>query len=301
MNRAAPVLDWRPVAETLSAIDAEYADIDALVEELFAELEKRRSELAHQAVELERQRREAEARSHELEAQREENRKLIEQFDRQERRLADTLALLEGLKQGLDHAPASADRAVDVVPFQNAVERLANECESLRKERDAFGAALEAAQSAAPQWEKIAAEVERLGSSLEERLQAISVPAAAPVESERVSLLEQERSALVAELEQVRARSAELHENLLDQQREHGEQNARLADEIQSLRQLVERQAEMLNTLAREGLSGGPSDHAEPVVPRSDSSAPAADPVVSSVMAQFAELQKDLAKRRKRK
>jgi hypothetical protein len=87
----------------------------------------------------------------------------------------------------------------------------------------------------------------------------------------------------------------------LDQQREHGEQNARLADEIQSLRQLVERQAEMLNTLAREGLSGGPSDHAEPVVPRSDSSAPAADPVVSSVMAQFAELQKDLAKRRKRK
>jgi chromosome segregation ATPase len=301
MNRAAPILDWRPVAETLTAIDAEYADIDALVEELFAELEKRRSELAHQAVELERQRREAEARSHELESQREENRKLIEQFERQERRLADTLTLLEGLKQGLDQAPMGADRAADVTPIQSAVERLASECESLRKERDAFGAALEAAQSAAPQWEKIAAEVERLGCSLDERLQALAHAPAIGADGEKVSLLEQERSALVAELEQVRARSAELHESLADQQREHADQNARLADEIQSLRQLVERQAEMLNSLAREGLSAAGPEPAEPVALRSDSPSPAADPVVSSVMAQFAELQRDLAKRRKRK
>jgi hypothetical protein len=208
MSSPAPVLeilDWRPVAETLAALQSECAQSEALIDDLFAELEKRRAELALKAAEVEQERA--------------ENRRLKEQFEK-------SLSL-------------------------------------------------------------------RLAAS----------PVTESGEPRRPSDLELERAALVVELEQVRARAAELHETLLEQQQEHAEQNTLLAGEIQSLRQWIERNTELRDTAPRDA-----APREIPVeLPENDAvsagAAPASggDPVVSSVMAQFAQLQRDVAKRRKRK
>jgi chromosome segregation ATPase len=213
MSSPAPVLetlDWRPVAETLAALQAECAQSEELIEDLFSELEKRRAELAQKAAEVEQHRQDAGLRRRELEQER-----------------------------------------------------------------------------------------EKWGKSLQERLAASPLAGDSGGAPRQASDLELERAALVAELEQVRARAAELHETLLEQQQEHAEQNARLAGEIQSLRQWIERNAEMRDTSSRESaVELQELDNASSGIP-----APAggADPVVSSVMAQFAQLQRDVAKRRKRK
>jgi hypothetical protein len=70
-----------------------------------------------------------------------------------------------------------------------------------------------------------------------------------------------------------------------------------LAGEIQSLRQWIERNAELRDVSPREGVEL----HEEMASPGLPSPSSGADPVVSSVMAQFAQLQRDVAKRRKRK
>jgi chromosome segregation ATPase len=205
MSSSAPVLDvldWRPVAETLAALQAECVQSEELVDELFTELEKRRAELAQKAAELEQERA--------------QNRRLNEQL---EKSLSQRLAALP----------------------------LVNESGEPRRPSD----------------------------------------------------LELERAALVAELEHVRARAAELHETLLEQQQEHAEQNTLLVGEIQSLRQSIERNAELRDSSPREmPLDLSESDPASAGVGAASSGA---DPVVSSVMAQFAQLQRDVAKRRKRK
>jgi septal ring factor EnvC (AmiA/AmiB activator) len=218
MSSSAPaieILDWRPVAETLAALQAECAQSDQLVEDLFSELEKVRADVAQKAAEVEQHRQEAQRRRRELEQEREENRRLLHE------RFASPV-----LGEGGEPRPATD--------------------------------------------------------------------------------LELERAALVAELEQVRARAAELHESLLQQQQEHAEQNARLAGEIQSLRQWIERNAELRDATPRDATpynAAGEHQEFDFAAPGLPSPAPSsgADPVVSSVMAQFAQLQRDVAKRRKRK
>jgi hypothetical protein len=204
MSSEAPVLeilDWRPVAETLASLQTECAQSEELIDDLFAELEKRRAELAQKVAEVE--------------LERAANWRLKEQFEK----------------------------------------------------------------------------------SLTLRLAATPVNEAG--EPRHPSELELERAALVVELEQVRARAAELHETLLEQQQEHAEHNARLAGEIQSLRQWIERNAELRDSSPREiPVELSENDLAASGVA---ASASGGDPVVSSVMAQFAQLQRDVAKRRKRK
>lgn len=179
-------------------------------------------------------------------------------------------------------------------------DALRNERDTLREERDALRRELETLRTEAPQWSKLLAEMERLETNLQERLQQPESPTSSRDETEKVSRLEQERAALVAELEQVRSRAAELHDNLHQQQRTHAEQNSRLLDEIQQLRRVVERQATTPEPLAHD-LAPGAANVTLPTASKGEAAPAAADPVVSSVMAQFAQLQKDVSQRRKRK
>jgi methyl-accepting chemotaxis protein len=333
-NRAA-LLPWEPIEETLAAFGAEYAAIDELVESLFAELERLRAELSQRAAELERRRAENEARYVELQQQREENYVLAASFEQQERRLTDALTLLEQMKQGMDEAPIPENALGELAQFRAEAQHLVSERDTIRTDRDAIAAErdalraerdalqaerlalgaerdglvtqcdrlrieVEGLRSQAPQWSQLVAEMERFGNNLEQQ-RAVVGGAPEAKDDDRVSILQQERAALTAELEQVRARYADLHEELLTRQTEHREQNAQLVDEVQLLRQFVERQAEILEALPHAGgLGESIASEAHDVQPAS-TSAPAADPVVSSVMAQFAQLQRDVAKRRKRK
>lgn len=116
--------------------------------------------------------------------------------------------------------------------------------------------------------------------------------------AEEPSALEQERDALEAELEQVRNHAAELNETVVEQQREIDEHKSELGGEIQQLRRLVEEQADMFSTQKgkEESARKQPPAKAEAKAEQSSRS----DPVVESVMAQFAKLQKDAAQRRRK-
>jgi chromosome segregation ATPase len=123
----------------------------------------------------------------------------------------------------------------------------------------------------------------------------------APADEEtlaRLAGIERERVELESELELVRTRATELQEVVNQQRRELVEQRADVTTELRLLRELVEQRRERMveayepeedDSLVAAGSRGG------------DSGGSAPDPVVSSVMAQFARLQKDVAQRRKKK
>jgi SMC interacting uncharacterized protein involved in chromosome segregation len=114
----------------------------------------------------------------------------------------------------------------------------------------------------------------------------------------RLAGIERERVELESELELVRTRATELQEVVNQQRRELVEQRADITTELRLLRELVEQRRETHPASEYEpdedvALVGAAS--------RNDSGSSAPDPVVSSVMAQFARLQKDVASRRKKK
>jgi hypothetical protein len=111
----------------------------------------------------------------------------------------------------------------------------------------------------------------------------------------RLSSLEHERVELESELELVRTRATELQEVVNQQRRELVEQRADVTTELRLLRELVEQRP----AAAHEEYE--PDEDALVAASRSDAMGASPDPVVSSVMAQFARLQKDVAQRRKKK
>jgi chromosome segregation ATPase len=113
----------------------------------------------------------------------------------------------------------------------------------------------------------------------------------------RVAEIERERVELESELELVRTRATELQEVVNQQRRELVEQRADITTELRLLRELVEQKRE------HAGMEFEPDEDAALVgaASRGDAGSSAPDPVVSSVMAQFARLQKDVASRRKKK
>jgi len=115
----------------------------------------------------------------------------------------------------------------------------------------------------------------------------------------KIDELQQERAALETELAVARSRAAELHESLAQHEQERVAEREQTTAEIRHLRTLIEQQ----NSWLKDNLGRNVSE-AHPAVPSTagdDSKAkPAGDPVVSSVMAQFAKLQKDVAQRRKK-
>ncbi|MGI8980049.1 MAG: hypothetical protein ACR2FY_12570 [Pirellulaceae bacterium] len=141
---------------------------------------------------------------------------------------------------------------------------------------------------------------------LHEKLQVLRQD---PPEATQLESLKHERQELESELELVRARSAELQETVSRQKRELAAQRLEVSEELKELRTLIADQGALFaqhepasafesadyQELAAEQRSSSPARvHEEP-------SAKPQDPVVNSVMAQFARLQRDIAQRRKKK
>jgi chromosome segregation ATPase len=119
---------------------------------------------------------------------------------------------------------------------------------------------------------------------------------------QQVADLEQERATLETELELVRGRASELQEQVMSHERSMEEQQQEMSAELRQLRELVERNA----SSARKSTASpvrptelpSPNDEA---TPNQQAQPVTADPVVNSVMAQFAKLQKDVSARRKKR
>jgi SMC interacting uncharacterized protein involved in chromosome segregation len=120
--------------------------------------------------------------------------------------------------------------------------------------------------------------------------------------------LRTERLELESELELVRARSAALQETVALQKRELAAQRVSVTEELQELRGLLAEQTRML-AQREPSLAAAPAPAEQPRSEREsspelildDTCSKHLDPVVNSVMAQFAKLQKDISQRRKKK
>lgn len=125
-----------------------------------------------------------------------------------------------------------------------------------------------------------------------------------------------ERDRLESELELVRTRACELQEVVAEQQDQLAQQQDDVSDELRQLKSVIESQLSSLQRKSQpfERYTPQTPPQQQPVEanvtqPQSASSqqqsdaaeVPPSDPVVNSVMAQFARLQKDVAQRRKKK
>lgn len=213
------------------------------------------------------------------------------------------------LKERLAASQANAPPAELMTLKHDLLERLDRQFSATAAELQEFRA--EIAQR--PELPSPLPAVESLGDQLGERFQALedriqSLQRESPEFSE-LNTLKQERQELELELELVRARSAELQETVSRQKRELAAQQMQVSDELKELRSLIAEQGEHIS-------HHDPSATMEPSIRESSvrkstppTPAPAAseeaakpnDPVVNSVMAQFAKLQRDIAQRRKKK
>lgn len=116
------------------------------------------------------------------------------------------------------------------------------------------------------------------------------------------TVLEQERVALETELEAVRTRAAEMAESLAQQGRQMAEERAAWSEELKRVRRvlesLVQQQAGQAVPQPASAARAAAPAPAQPVHAVQAARGPSDDPVLSSVMAQFDMLQKDLARRR---
>ncbi len=228
------------------------------------------------------------------------------------RRRCETLQAQAGSGQGGDFVTpllselADLRRHVDAIPSQvssggggngESVAPLMHELVELKRNLEQTRAELSGA-------------IDRAASSRSD-LSAFSA-SGSPETSERFLAMEKERAELEAELELVRTRAQELQETVAQQKRELADSRDELQAEMKLLRQLVEQQSDLLTagggeerreslTLTHPHTRTGPAvTLVRPQPAHVDEPAAGSDPVVSSVMAQFARLQKDVAQRRQK-
>lgn len=301
--------------------------MDQLTETLLAETDQLRSELEYRANELEDGRRRLAERGRQLAEQRKETGRLTHLLEQQDVNLGEALQQLKGLREQIDRERDESRLRED--QRVAGLEQRLRECEAERDEMRHQLQVLQASASAgtgggeslAPLLSELGdlrrqsaethAELAQTRSQLSEAIERAAAArptyAAEPGDvtpltgegQQRLSELERERPELEAELELVRTRAAELQETVNAQRRELTEQRSEFAAELRSLRELVEQNADRFSRPAEEPgelVLAGPSGRAI-----SEPDEAPADPVISSVMAQFARLQKDVAQRRKKK
>jgi chromosome segregation ATPase len=232
--------------------------------------------------------------------------------------LLSELAQLRQQFEAFQSQPAASTPPVDISPLAGELAELRRSLDSLQAANQSSGG--NSAEAVAPLFGELAQLREQVDQTRSELAGAIDRAAAAradamlaaggdsPEASERFSALTQERAELEAELELVRTRAMELQETVAQQKRELSGQRDELQAELKLLRQLIEQQSDLMAsaerpeptnvTLTRTGPPVSlPRPSARPV---EEDRTPPADPVVSSVMAQFARLQKDVSQRRQK-
>jgi DNA repair exonuclease SbcCD ATPase subunit len=302
--------------------------LDHLVEELYRDVEQLREELIRKADDIDDGRKRLAEKGRQLADQRKESGKLVHLLEQQETRMGEALTEIKQLREQMaQQREESQQREAARTSFLEQKLRAAEaERDQVRHELNVLQATAAAggggsgAESLAPLMSELGdlrrqsgETLAQLGEARTQLAAAIERATAARADAPavvaggegqvpdadtlaRVSALERERIELESELELVRTRAAELQEVVNSQRREIVEQRADVTTELRLLRELVEQrpQPEPAYEADDDAALVGASHSA-------DSGGSAPDPVVSSVMAQFARLQKDVAQRRKKK
>jgi chromosome segregation ATPase len=272
---------WQPLALAVAEIRGECSAALELVDDQFQQIDDLRAALQRQAEQLAAAEQRLAERSAELAGQRQESSRLENQLDQQGAQLAAALEQLQALREEVsrqgqaeaNHAPASiASQADALSPLLSVLDELRNEVHDTQS--------------------KLAGAIQQVATAHADHPPSDSHSAETTLQ---IVALERARAELEAELELVRTRAAELQQAVQDKNRELADQHNEWTTELRLLRELVEQQAE---------LRPAAQPTVEPLLPLASPRQPAAessppsDPVVNSVMAQFARLQKDVAQRR---
>ena len=230
-----------------------------------------------------------------------ENSELQSQLIDLHTELEEKNAALEGQRQRIEQTQRENSE------FRELLERLEHdlqtreqESQRLQSERDAAVQQLQDTCAASAQLEsqlqQTREKLEQAQGELESTRRQLSQwhdqpdhggSTAAGAESQRVAELEDERAALELELEQTRHRAAELANSIAEQRKQLADERNGWSDELRQLRSLVKSRKPA--AVPQPALAGATAAHS------TASGNP--DPVVGSVLAQFAQLQKDAASR----
>ncbi len=284
MSTAADLLEnpelWQPLHDTVDEFRSGCTQLEQHFEDLFQDVDQLREQLSRRLAELDRER---------------------ETQDQLRAELTQHAQQLEQREAELEHEASQLDSARGEFEQQcnTRVRDLEEQEDSLKEQRAKL--TRELVNQTTPvertdQDEALAAarrEIDQLRLELEEArgLQ----PSDDAGSSAELAQIAEERDALEVELERVRSRAAELDRTIAEQQVQIDSQQDAMSDELTQLRRLVEKQADLFDQDAVAS-----ADAAEPELVGAQRDTPAADPVVDSVMAQFAKLQRDVASRRQR-
>ncbi len=292
-----PWTDWRRAGDLLAEISASHDEAARFWGELFQQLERLSGEL------VERQ------RAWQAEQQRAE-REIREQASELQRQHATMAAQREKLREEVVAEATQAGIAAAA-----ADEHLRRLREEVEQERAKSQSALQAAEAQLAQLTQATAELAEARRQVEREREQFATTPTAPqgaVVRERTleqlrqaeegrAVLERERAVLETELETIRGRAAEMAETLAQHKRQAAEERTLWTDEIKRMRHLLETISE--RQADRRAAEEPPAVHhgSEGRGGRSPgfTGETAGDPVLSSVMAQFEMLQKDLARRRR--
>lgn len=287
------------IQKTFEEFRAHRAGLEDFVDELLDEIEKLTQSVAGRERELAENQRQIEARQQELAQQRQENELIRQALQGQDAHLAALLEKFEAVRGELNDA-REKQGANDDSQSEALLARLQFERDDLKQRLDVCRDEL---ARRADVTETLTATQSELAQARAEIIQLQhELESARNSDSSRIEL-EQERVALETELEMVRRRAADLTETMAEQKDQFSQQQAAWSAELKKLRQLLETQSTML----ARGMSDSKLPAASPVQAasqgkgKSQSSGEADSPVVDSIMAQFAKLQKDVSERRKRK
>lgn len=290
---------WHPIGETVAEFRSECSDLEHVVQSLFDQLDQLRAELDRKAREVERERQRVAERDRQLLEQRKETNRFAHQFEHQEAKLSETLAEIEELKLLVRRAAEDTSQRDALVETQ-----LEKQLETLQRERQALQRQLADVQTELSKHATLARELALARKEISDLRAAGSGAVTSAEDSERLSELEQERAALEAELELVRGRAAELYDSLAHERRALTEHRAETTNELKQLRRIVEKQAELLTermAIAQTQAQATREVLVEEIDEEALDAGATSDPVISSVMAQFAKLQKEVAERRKQR
>lgn len=172
--------------------------------------------------------------------------------------------------------------------FGEFVEELLNQLEVLRSNVDEKSRLLDEERA---QVEKTREQLRMDGERL---LESQSTGAD---KSDPIADLEQQRDVLKEELESLRRRASEADESLAQQKREMAEERAEWSGELREMRQLLERHTRQITESGQCNDTTTASSMSTTSFSRNNHSSQTTDPVVGSVMAQFAKIQKDANER----
>jgi len=303
MSKRSTQLDWQPISDCFDQLRNEREALSEFLVESFSELDDLRSQLEEHWRHLSQGQTALAKQQGEFDARRQQVRQNLE--SQSDNRAAQITALEVELETARREMSQLLDTCIE--------ERSENETqiEQLEQQRDRYAEELAAAKQRLAQfvksWEVLARSrgassefndadavapeaLEDSYTATEESIEEIAL------HKQQVAELQEERDALEKELDSVRLRANELNNTVDVTRRQMAEQQAQWSVELKQMRQVLQRQAELISAGQTVSPATAPAAVAVPAPTVSDEQR-ANERVVGAVMAQFEKLRQQRAQR----